>query len=78
MLCIGALHTIFISHFMSNKGSLKLLLSGARYIDISSISAKLSVLPAGQEWSNLNNIDIFHSSLTYISCIEMVAEPIVP
>jgi hypothetical protein len=63
---------------MSSIGSLKPLLSGARYQGISSISEKQLVLSADQDCSILNSIDTFHSSLTYFSFIEMVAEPIVP
>ena len=62
---------------MSSTGRLKPLLSDALYPGISYKPKKQSVFSVGQFCCILNSIDTFHSSLTYFSFIEMVAEPIV-
>ena len=68
---------LLVSILISSIGSLKRPLSGAHYPGISSIMNEPPVLSAGQDCI-LNNIDTVHSSLTYISYVKMLAEPIIP
>jgi hypothetical protein len=63
---------------MSSRGNLVHHLSDARYPGISRMSKEPPLLSAGQDCCILNSIDTFHSSLTYFSYVEMIAEPIVP
>jgi hypothetical protein len=54
------------------------LKTGVHYPGISSIYKEPHVLPADHGCCILNNIDNDHSSLTYFSYVEMVAESIIP